>query len=394
MSGLLIALAKRIWRKPGASAVRIDLAEFARRLEDVATRRPGELDEAARLEIDSITDRAANESVRALLSDTHRTLAEQRKFRRGFESRLRQGWQQALDIFDLVQTLCMEFGADFNEKQRPDAAAKQDFVFEALTRLHGRACLTASEVSALLRTGHATGANARWRTLNELAVVAMFIAQHGQDVARRYLEHQFVEMYRGAVKYQEYCGLLGEEPLSKEEIDDLRSRCGELVTKYGRDYKKDYGWAAEALSPRRPTFAAIAESIDMRHWSPYVQMASHGVHAGPRGGFFDLGLPAEIDAIPASPSHFGLADPGANSLISLLQSTVALLNHGLGRNKDNVGDILEGLVLIIQMKILQALVDEGIAAFLEAHELQEKVPPRLTEPPSIWAPPTFDESES
>jgi len=83
-----------------------------------------------------------------------------------------------------------------------------------------------------------------------------------------------------------------------------------------------------------------------------------------------------------------------NALVSLMQSTVALLNHGLGRNKDDVGDILEGLVLIIQMKILQALGDEGIAAFLEAHELQEKVPPRLTEPPPIWSAPTFGETES
>jgi len=394
VSGLLRPLVKRIWRKPGTLVVRIDLAEFAERLDDLATRELSELDEAVRLEIDSITDRAANESVGALLSNAHKTLAGQRKFRHGFESRLEEGWQRALDILDLVQALCMEFGADFNDKRRPDAVARQDFVFEALTRLHGRACLTGSEIGALLRTGHATGANARWRTLHELAVVMMFIAQHSQDVARRYLEHQFVEMFRSAGSYQEYCERFGEEPLGKEEIDDLRIRRDELVGKYGPDYEKDYGWAAEALSLRKPTFAAIAKSIDMTHWSPYVRMASHGVHAGPRGGFFDLGLPADIDAIPASPSHFGLADPGMNALVSLMQSTVALLNHGLGRNKDDVGDILEGLVLIIQMKILQALGDEGIAAFLEAHELQEKVPPRLTEPPPIWSAPTFGETES
>lgn len=394
VSGLLKPLARIIWREPTSLVVRLDLAGFAERLEKLANGTPSELDEALRLEIDAITDKAANEYCRVLLSNADKTLAEQRKFRRGFESRLEEGWHRALGIFHLVQVLCTQFGAEFNDKRRPDAAARQDFVFEALTRLHGRACLTASEIGALLRTGHATGANARWRTMHELAVVMMFIAQHGHDVARRYLEHQIVEMYRGAVTHQEYCELLGEEPLSKEEIEDLQSRCGELVTKYGRDYKKDYGWATEALGSGKRGFAAIARSIDMGQWAPYVRMASHGVHAGPRGAFFDLGLPADIDAIPASPSHFGLADPGANTLISLLQSTVALLNHGLGPNKDDVGDILEGLVLTIQMKILQALVDEGIAAFIEAHELQEKVPPRLTEPPPIWSAPTFGETES
>ena len=371
--------------------MRIDVAQFAERLENLAAAAPSEFDEAVTLEIGSITDKAANDFFRGLLSNARDILPEQRKFRRGFESRLRQSWQRALDIFDLIQVLCMEFGADFNEKRRPDAVARQDFVFEALTRLHGRACLTASEIGALLRTGHATGANTRWRTLHELAVVMMFIAQHGQDVARRYLEHQVIEVSRGAARYQEYCELLGEEPLSKEEIDELRIRRDELVAKYGPEYTEDYGWATETLGPGKRGFAGIAQSIDMGHWSPYVRMASHGVHAGPHGGFFDLGLPAEIDAIPAGPSHFGLADPGMNALVSLMQSTVALLNHGVGYKNDDLIDIPEGFVLITQMKTLPRLVDEGVAAFLEAHQLLEEVPPSLGRPPRIWSSPTFGE---
>jgi len=384
-------LKKRIWPKSRRYVVRMDVHQLAERLENLAAAATSEFDEAVKLEIDSITDKAAEDLHRGLLSNLRDILAEQRKFRHGFESRLRRGWQRALDIFDLVQALCLQFGAGFNDRRRPDAAARQDVVFEALTRLHGRACLTASEIGALLRTGHATGAMARWRTLHELAVAMMFIAQHGQEVARRYLEHQFVEMYHAAGRYQEYCERLGEEPLSKEEIDDLRIRHDELIAKYGRQYAKDYGWAADALSPRKATFAAIAESIDMRHWSPYLRMASDGVHAGPRGGFFDIGLHPAMDAIPASPSHFGLADPGAHALVSLMQATIALLNHGVSFERDEHIDIPEGLVLISQMKTLEVLVDEGATAFSEAHRLSDEVSPSLSQPPRIWSSPTFAE---
>jgi hypothetical protein len=40
----------------------------------------------------------------------------------------------------------------------------------------GRACLVGSEIYGLPRTGHAAGAQARWRTLHELAVVASTLA--------------------------------------------------------------------------------------------------------------------------------------------------------------------------------------------------------------------------
>jgi hypothetical protein len=68
-----------------------------------------------------------------------------------------------------------------------------------------------------------------------------------------------------------------------------------------------------------------------------------------------------------------------------------LLNHGVGYKKDELIDIPEGFVLISQMRTLQALVDEGAAAFSKAHWLLEEVPPSQREPPHIWSSPAFPE---
>ena len=87
-------------------------------------------------------------------------------------------WGEAIDRLDMLIDLCMEEGARFNDLFREEAAQTDDFVFDALTRLHARGCQVGFEILALLKNGFADGAHARWRTLHELAVVAMFLAGH------------------------------------------------------------------------------------------------------------------------------------------------------------------------------------------------------------------------
>jgi hypothetical protein len=60
-------------------------------------------------------------------------------------------------------------------------------------RLHSRACLVASEVRALLASGHPFGAQARWRTLHELGVVAFILRMSDKEVAERYLLHEVAQ---------------------------------------------------------------------------------------------------------------------------------------------------------------------------------------------------------
>ena len=58
---------------------------------------------------------------------------------------------------------------------------KQDKVRVLLIRLV-RACQVTDEIICLLENGFADGAMARWRTLHEIAVVAVVISQHGENL--------------------------------------------------------------------------------------------------------------------------------------------------------------------------------------------------------------------
>lgn len=107
-----------------------------------------------------------------LEADAPRMLREHKAIRDGFERRLQQRWGPALNLYECVYVCCLEAGESFQNKHGDSARQSVDAKFSALTLLHGRSCMVTSEIYGLLRTGHAAGAQARWRTLHELAVVA------------------------------------------------------------------------------------------------------------------------------------------------------------------------------------------------------------------------------
>lgn len=343
-------------------------------------------------EMDATTDRASRDLVAGILRDPRSAADEIIRFRQGFERRLRDRWEPAISLFDTIQVLATGFGSQFNDRYGERAATRQDYAFEALTRIHGRACLTAAEVGALLRAGFATGAMTRWRTLHELAIVAVFISDQSGEVARRYLEHDMIERERGARLHQTFAEQLGDPPFDQGELDELRTARDELVQRYGTAFKEQYGWAAEALGKPRPTFTDIAEAVDMDHWRPYIRMASHGVHAGPHGGYWDIGFHPDLEGIPAGASHFGLADPATHSLMALAQVTTALLVHGMSHSDlmdepDWTDTFVAHLLTVTQLKTLQDLTDEAAAMFVMIQEDAEDVAPALRPPPRLWRSP-------
>ncbi|HKP90337.1 MAG TPA: DUF5677 domain-containing protein [Thermoleophilaceae bacterium] len=257
-----------------------------------------------------------------------RHLARERASARAFHRILKMRWSAALDRLDLLVIRSRNSGAAFNSRHRPEAATSNDYLFDALTKLHARACRVASEVVVLLRHGYPEGAHARWRTLHEIAVTMFFLKTHGPEVAERYLLHDAVRRYAAAEEYQKHHQALGYEPYSQEELDSGRQVRDALVARFGDAYATQYGWAASVLSS--PTFRSIEEAANMQKWRPWFRMASEGQHGGSHGVAFTLGLSAGgDDVLLAGASDAGLADPGTAASISLVQATVALLTSKL-----------------------------------------------------------------
>ena len=289
-------------------------------------------------------------------------LENAREDRRKFEERLSKHWGKPLELLELFIILATEAGADFNSYFRNDAVKSGDAVFEALTRLHARACQVSSAILILLKSGYADDAHARWRSLHEIAVVSSFISQHGQKLAERYLLHELIQQYKLASEHQKFQNRINEDPISQEELDNLKSERDKLIGQYGKSFKEEYGWAADALGSDRPTIRAMEEQVGLDHLRPYYRMASDNVHANSHGANYRLGLHLSREKVLlAGPSNAGLADPGHSTAISLNQITITLLATRV--SLDN----------IVVMNILGNLVPEIGKLFLESHHEYEAI---------------------
>jgi hypothetical protein len=132
-----------------------------------------------------------------------------------------------------------------------------------------------------------------------------------------------------------------------------------VTLQLGGDFKTQYGWAADLLGIPRPTFADLEKSAGLDHWRPYYMMASWGVHATTKGAMWNLGAGRLDKFLLAGGSVYGLADPGHQALISLLQVTSAFL---LLSSTPKELLIIEGL---------NKMVERAGEAFIEAHRRLE-----------------------
>lgn len=293
--------------------------------------------------------------------------AESRQQRRdlaGFRKRLYDRWKIPLEALRMMVTMSRELGDSVNQEisLSPDASRRRHLI-DVLARSHARACQIMEEILTLLEAGFSDGAMARWRTLHEIAVVASFIAAHGEDLAKRYVSHQAVESKRAIDDYQRCQPRLGYEPLPEAEVKATQKAYDAVIAKYGPEFAKgDYGWARRHLDKSKaPTFKEIESAVHVDHLRAHYRMASHNVHANPKGVFFKLGILAESQVLLAGPSNAGLADPGHGAALSLSLVTAALVGLQQPPTLDN------NVALLMMLQ----LGDEIGEAFGEAHERLE-----------------------
>ncbi len=307
-------------------------------------------------------DETARLILRKIREDAATTIRENQTVRNKFEARLRKRWKKPFDLLELFALLALEAGAEFNEEYRALAAEENDLVFEVLTRLHARGCQVASEVLTLIKAGFADGAHSRWRTLHELAVVAIFLAKHGHAVAEQYLDHEFVEAHKAAIQHERYRAAMGLEVFPPETLASIEAAYQEALSRYGSTFRHTYGWASSTLNKANPTFNDIERDVELEKWRPYYKMASHNVHAGAKGIAFRLGLVGDQKTVLlAGSTNTGFTDPAQGTAISLMQITVTLL---LTR---------PNLDVFVHCEMLKTLQDEIGREFLKIqHSIEEE----------------------
>ena len=282
----------------------------------------------------------------------------QRRELASFEKRLYDRWKVPFEGLRMLLTISRELGDSINQEIRelPGASSRKHLI-DALVRAHVRGCQITAEIIWLLEAGFADGAMARWRTLHEFAVVALFVSAHGEDLAERYILHDIIESRRAMRDYILCQGRLGYEPIGEDEIEAVEASYKNVIGRFGTNFSRgQYGWAAEQLQISEPTFAHIERAVGADHLRAHYRMAIHNVHANAKGVFFKLGLLDESQVLLAGPSNAGLTDPGHGAALSLMQVSAA------------VGLLEPTVDNIIAVKMIAALTEEIGEAFMRANK--------------------------
>lgn len=345
----------------GEENLRKLLQEFFDNLPDEIEKFVKQLEDALPKAIDQSTDEASRLLVLELERLSRRMLKDQHRAHQEFTTNNCKTWKDALDHLEMVVVSALEAGEQYNQLVRPKAVDTNDITFDVLCRLHARACLVSKEVLLLLKHGYSDGAHARWRSIHEIAVVAELIAKDGADLSERYVLHDAIESYKAAQLHQMYASAAGYEPLDDNEMHQIITQYNDLIAKYGKSFHHEYGWASDALRIQKPTFVDLERAVSLSHYRPQYKLASHNVHANPKGILFKLGLFDDEDLLLAGPSNIGLYEPGANTARSLLQITASLV-------------LREATIdIIIICKTLTKLVEKTENAFSVVAVSQEKL---------------------
>ena len=193
--------------------------------------------------VDTFVESAAATFLNQIKKDAKVGLRRQRRERLGFERRLAKHWAKPLHLLELTVAIAQEVAVGVGNQVAEGEVNVDEHTFRALWATHARACQMSRAILALLRSGFADDAHARWRSLHELAVVGKFIGKHGEAVAERYLLHEIVQQRKLARAYKKHEDRARLEPLTQAEIDVLDERYKALVARFGKGFTRDYGWA-------------------------------------------------------------------------------------------------------------------------------------------------------
>jgi hypothetical protein len=276
-----------------------------------------------------------------------------------FEAAVLRTWKRPFDLLDLLFYICLEVASEFNSEHGDETSSKHNYLQTALARQQANACFVFNEIIHLLKSGFPSGAHSHWRTLHEIACVSYFIADHGADMAKRFLDYEVVESYFQAEALIEHEKKMDLKFLSEADFKELKKRVNKLKKAYGSDFVRKanypYGWIPRTVLKTR-SLREIEKSVKLDLLRPYYDLASYNVQGGPRGLIFNHGnmnKDAKNVVVPLGPSNYGLGDPGKSAAISLGQVTARLL-----LSKSTV----KRLVIV---EALRNLVDEICDAFSE-----------------------------
>lgn len=293
-------------------------------------------------------------------------LVADRKAGAEFESRCFERWKPSFDHLEMIWSVAQELGEQHGKSVKAESSEDNDAVMAALAHIFPRALLVAQEIICLLKGGFPDGALARWRSLHELTVTAMYIAKNGENAAVSYLLSFHFAARRAAHQMNAHSERARIRRFSDEELKEFDARCEIAEIVLGRKIGKDKYGEWPAITRTHVNFAAIEKDVDMDHWRPRYRWASTHTHAHHRPMDKLLGMSeSEDDVHLVGASNSGFVDPFEMTAITLAQITTTYLFHGV-----NVDRIVHAEVLLALADQMSSIAIENERVTREAFEAQ------------------------
>lgn len=240
-------------------------------------------------------------------------------------TRVIKDWGKANDALRMLVVLCEQEGHKFNIRQLE--TKRRNSRDATLARLHIRGCRIANEILLLLEHGHNEGAQARWRTLHEVAIAATLIKKGGVSLAERYLDHEAIERKSSLDDFRRATEARGGGQLRIVDAIEIETEFERMIEKHGSAFKGMYGWASGQLGlPKQPKFFHLLETAGSLSLKHRFRVASSDNHAS----VATLGQPVhQWDLTETIPGVFapGFEGPGVDTVQAIVQLTIALYHE-------------------------------------------------------------------
>ena len=243
---------------------------------------------------------------------------ELRKIHSDRVDRVRSMWGETIDKLDFLRHIVVEWNSTAM-KHREGVYSNQNTAF-VLSRLVTRVYDVVGEIVVLIRSGFADGALARWRSLHELCVIAMFIGRCSGRCAAMYLEHCCIDELK--LLETDKCSRTSKSINNKYDhyIRNLRAQRKRLVKKYGPFFVSDYGWASVELGGIKPTFRDIENYVELDILRSGYRQANSTVHGGALATLTRISLGSGgIDSAEMPPAY------GCEVALSYTASSLSML---------------------------------------------------------------------
>jgi hypothetical protein len=187
-------------------------------------------------------------------------------------------WGVAFDQLDFLRHIVLEWSHEASI-MRSGPYGNPNTAF-ALGRLVTRSYEIVGEIITLVRAGYADGALARWRSLHEVCVIAMFLAKQSDRCAQMYLSHHQVEELR-LLEVDKASGTVNPRDLFRDRyVGHLRRQRALMVDMFGPVFANDYGWASVELGRAKTTFRDLENYVGLEVLRRGYQRANSTVHGG------------------------------------------------------------------------------------------------------------------